>query len=486
MKTDYKRLAFIFFSLAIFLRVLLFLSNPPHNNFDNHFEPIFMIMKYGTIPAKDACWQCYQPPVFYWISAMIGKLAFKMGATIPHLLKILQFICCLYGILTVGIIYLILQKIQLSAFSRLFAFGTICFLPRHIYMSAINSNDTISYLFVAICVYLLIIAIERKFSLVSLLTLSVATTITLYTKYTSFVVLPMILTVFLLALHNLPSANRKKYIMLFLLTFLIPLSFLSTSIFYNIKNYKSPLPWNLIIEDPNVSQPHDNGGVNYFSFKPWESIKNPMLAPGNLNSFWTLIYSRMWFDMEPKFIYFMDSNNSYWKHYYSWLRGKEEYPGNNPSMLELTTLEGSGLITLGLLPLLFFIIGIYRYLKGLRNDLTKTNWMELIKMSIFPVLLISNTLGIVAISIRLPVFAAIKASYFLNSMPAFAVFLGIGLMSIDKRNILKQITVIIFIVLFSIVCLHIIDIYLSILWRRAPDIIDYYANIRESYLENSN
>lgn len=465
MKIDYKRLAIIFFILASFLRVLLFLSNPPLNAFDNHFEPIFLIMKYGSIPAKDACWQCYQPPVFYCISAMIGKLAVKMGTTFPQLLKFLQFICCLYGILTVGIIYLILRKIQLSEFSRLFAFGTICFLPRHIYMSAMNSNDTITYLFVAICIYLLIITIERKFSLVSLLVLSLAITITLYSKYTSFVVLPIVLTVFLIAFHNLSPANRKKYVIMSLLTFLIPLSFLSTSLFYNIKNYGSPLPWNLKIKDPNASQPRDKGGVNYFSFKPWESIKNPILVPRKLNSFWTIIYSRMWFDMEPKFIYFMDSNTSYWQHYYCWLRGEEKFPEDNPSMSELAILEGSGLITLGLFPLLFFIIGIYRYLKGLRNDLTKYNWMESTKMSIFPVLLISNTLIIVAITLKLPVYCSMKASYFLNSMPAFAIFLGIGLISIDNRNIFKRVIVIIFIVLFSIVFLHIIHIYLATLWH---------------------
>lgn len=462
MRIDYKKLAFIFFILAIFLRELLFLANPPLNAFDNHYEPIFLIMKHGIIPAKDACWECYQPPVFYWISAMIGKLAIKMGATYSQLLKLLQFIPCLYGILTVGIIYLILQKIQLSEFSRLFAFGTICFLPRHIYMSAMNSNDTLSYLFVAICIYLLIISIERKFSPVSLIALSVATTITLYTKYTSLVVLPIMVTVFLLALYKLPSPNRKKHIIMFIVTLLIPLSFLSTSIFYNIKDYGAALPFNLKIKNPNAKQPRDKGGVSYFSFKPWESIKDPILVPGKLSSFWTLIYSRMWFDMEPKFIYLMDSNKSYWKHYYGWLRGDEKFPGANPSMSEQTILEGSALITLGLFPLFFMFLGIYRYLAGLRKDF-KSNWMGSAKMSIFPVLLISNTIGIVAITHRLPLYSAMKASYFLNSLPAFAVFLGIGLMSIENRHIFKQITAIIFIVLFSLVSLHIIHIYLSIL-----------------------
>ena len=39
-----------------------------------------MIMDSGTIPAKDACCQCYQPPVFYWMSAMVGNMAMTHGS----------------------------------------------------------------------------------------------------------------------------------------------------------------------------------------------------------------------------------------------------------------------------------------------------------------------------------------------------------------------------------------------------------------------
>ena len=119
MKRNYQILACIFFVAAVLLRISLWWSNPAGNFFDDHFEPIFFIMQYGTIPAKDACLQCYHPPVFYWISAMIGNLAFKMGADFLTITKILQFICCLYGIITIWIIYLIIKKIQLPDFAKL-------------------------------------------------------------------------------------------------------------------------------------------------------------------------------------------------------------------------------------------------------------------------------------------------------------------------------------------------------------------------------
>src|SRR5258707_7839503 len=113
--------------------------------------------------------------------------------TPPHMVKLLQFICCFYGIATLGVCYLILKKFPFSAFASAIAFGVICFLPRHIYMSAMNSNDTISYLFVAISIYLTVVALERGLAPWRLVLLSIILTLTVFAKYTAFAVLPAVL-----------------------------------------------------------------------------------------------------------------------------------------------------------------------------------------------------------------------------------------------------------------------------------------------------
>src|SRR5437762_11879053 len=110
--------------------------------------------------------------------------------TSPHNIKLLQFVCFFYGIATLGVCYLILKKFPFSAFSAAIAFGAICFLPRHIYMSAMNSNDTISYLFVAFSIYLNMVALERRIAPWRLVILCMVLTLTLFTKYTAFAVLP--------------------------------------------------------------------------------------------------------------------------------------------------------------------------------------------------------------------------------------------------------------------------------------------------------
>ena len=465
MRMNYKRLALIFFIFAIFLRVSLCLLNPPGNAFDDHLEPISLIIQHGTIPAKDACWECFQLPVFYVVSAMIGKLAIHIGANNAQVIKLLQSTCCVYGILTIFMIYLILNRFNLSDFSKLFAFGLICFLPRHIYMSAMLSNDTITYLFVAISIYILIIAIERKFSPISLIILSIIITITIFTKYSSFVIIPVMLTVFILGFRNLSAVDKKKKAIYFSLAIFIPLSILGADIFSNVNNYGMALPEpNGLIVNRIASQPRDEGGVGFLSFKPWESLKTPILAPGKLNSFWTIIYSGMWFDTEPKFLGFMDSNIAWWRQYYNWQnRGDNNFPGDNPSMSRFTILEGSGLIALGLFPLILGIIGGCHIIADLRNVCNKNKWIEATKMSIFPVLFISNAAGLIAFTLKMPRYSAMKASYLLSSMPTFAICLSIGLMSIENRNIFKRAIIIIFTAIFLLSFLHIMHISLCFL-----------------------
>jgi hypothetical protein len=462
VKLHYKTLAILFFIVSSMLRILLCWSNPPDNTFDDHFEPIFLIMDSGTIPAKDACWQCYQPPVFYWVSAMTGNIAVKMGIKYPQILKPLQFLSCFYGILTVGLIYLILSKLPLSDFSKLIAFGTVCFLPRHIYMSAMNSNDTISYLFVALSIYLLLIAIERGLSPIILLMASIVISITLFTKYTSYVVLPIILISFISLFYKGLIVPRKKIAASLILILFIPITVLSVYSISNIKNYGSPLPWNLKAEDPSLNQPRDNSRIDFISFKPWESINTLVLVPGKMHSFWTLVYSGMWFDNEPVFLCFLDSNHDWWDRYYAWLKGKKKnFPEDNNSMSPLTKLTGSGLIALGLVPLLLIMNGFYNYFRGSWRNWTEAKGSEVVKMSIFPTLLLSNAAGIIAIALRLPVYSAMKASYFLNSLPAFAVFLSLGLMPLEKNKRVKWIIIIAFGVLFALVSLHILAIFQS-------------------------
>jgi hypothetical protein len=450
-------LTWVFFIFAVGLRLLLYWTNLPLNAFDNHFSPIYWIIKFGTIAPKNALWESYHPPVFYFISAMVGKLAMNIGIANQLIPKILQFVSCLYGILTIGVIYLILKKVPLSGFSRLLAFGFVCFFPRHIYMSAMHSNDTIAVLSVAVCVYLMLVALERKFSYSALVMLSLGITIAIFTKYTSFVVLPMALSMFVPVFRRRIIIPRKKLIIALLLMIIVPLFFLGAYCYSNVKNYGNLLPLNKInkgIRAPSQIQPRAESGLSFTDFKPWELIRTPILAPWNIDSFWTLIYSRMWFDVEPRFLFFTDKNSSWWNHYYQWLRGERQFP----SIIRLssfTYFTGAVLITMGLVPLLLITIGAFRALFGkigLRNEM---NSEIAVKSQIFIVLFLFNAAGIIAVALRAPVFSVIKATYFMGSLPTFSVFLGLGVMACEKHRVVRRVLAFFFGCLFTLVTLHI-------------------------------
>jgi hypothetical protein len=210
MKPYYKITILILLLAGIGLRLSLFWYNPPLNSFDNHFEPVSLILQQGKIPEKDACWECNQPFVFYVGAAVVADIGKKLGANDEQLVKICQFLPCLFGILTLPIILLILNKFPLSSLPKIIAFGTVCFLPRHIYMSAMFTNDAISYFFIALCVFFLFKAVEKNFSLSWLFGLSALLTISIFTKYIAIATLPMVAGVFLVVwLWGVPIPRKE-------------------------------------------------------------------------------------------------------------------------------------------------------------------------------------------------------------------------------------------------------------------------------------
>jgi cysteine synthase A len=457
-RLNFKVLALLAFFLAIVLRVSLWWVNPPQNAFDDHFAPIFLIMESGKIPAKDACWQCYHPPVFYWVSAMVGNGALAVGIHPPLLFKVIQFLPCLYGILTVGVVYLILRKLPLPEWSRLLTFGVVCVLPRHVYMSGMNSNDTISYLFVALTVYLLLVVLERKLAPPVVAATAVSLSIAIFTKYTAYAVLPVVLVVFggLFLKHGL--ASRRRIVLSALGVLVLPLALLSGYLASNLKHYGAALPWNVDQLDPSLTQPRDSKRLDYWSFTPWDAIGTPMIVPGKMHSFWTLLYTSAWYDNEPKYIYFLDPNRGWWRQYYDWLRGEGAYPGPNAAMSRGTKVEGAALVMLGLVPLGLMGLGFLTCSRKVWNGWGGGDGVAGAVMSVFPTLLLANAAGVVALSLRLPVYSAAKATYLLASLPAFAVFLAEGLARCEGSARMKWAVTAVLGILMIVASVHILRV----------------------------
>ena len=445
-KPAYSRFSLALFLAGAGLRILLFLANPAWNSFDNHFEPISLIMSTGAIPHLNSCFECYQPPVFYAISAFFAQIVLVFGITGVYLVKVLQSLSCFYGILHLAVIYLILRKLPLSDFARIIAFATVCFLPQHIYISAMNSNDTISYLAVSFCLYLFLAAYEWNLALPWLVLLSIAVTATIFTKYTALAIIPaMMLTLVIMRLRR-AIVSTKKMLIAAGVIFLLPLACLGFYCASNVRNYGSALPWNNAILNPAQTQPKAEK-INFFDFHPAGVMKNTIIYPGILGSFWTQLYAKMWFDFEPKFLYFTDRNDSWWDGYYRWIRGEAAFPAGVMRFSLFTRFLEFCLLMLGLVPLLLLIAGIVR----LRD----------IKMLIFPLLLLFNLAVVIWLTVVSPVYSSMKAVYLLNSLPAMAVLIAAGTMWFERYIAAKRVICVFFTLLPALVIAHILHIVWS-------------------------
>jgi hypothetical protein len=439
------------------LRILLWWANPPGNAFDDHIEPIALIMATGSIPAKDACWQCYNPPVYYWISAMIGRGALAAGITGPMLAKLLQFLPCLYGILTLALVDRILARLPLTLFARALAVGTVCFLPRHVYLSAMSSNDTISYLASSLAVYLTARALESRASATKLSLAGAIATVAVFTKYTAYAVVPAIVTMFATAARAFPAARARlaRQAIVVLAAPLVVLAIYWTS---NYARYGSPLPWNLERLNPAATQPRDGAGLDFLSFTPWDAMAMPIIVPGANHSYWTLVYAGMWFDNEPRFTFALDGSRDWWDRYFKWLRGEQGFPPETPPLSVATRTMGTALILLGLIPLAFVLIGSWVYVTGRWTTGTQAAGIAGPLLAGLAVLLLATAAIAIAIAIRLPVFSAAKAAYFLNALPALAALVALGVQQIARRQIWTWPIGVAFGLLFSVAAAHILHI----------------------------
>jgi hypothetical protein len=435
---SYRRAAIGVFVLGACLRLLLCWVNPPLNSFDDHFSPIFLIIKTGSVPAKNACFECYQPPVFYYLSAMIGNALSNFVMNAQSLLKPLQFVNCFYNILTLPVLYLVLGSLRVSEFSKLVAFGTVCLLPRAIYMSAIHSNDGLSYLAVAICVYLAIRAVQKGLPWPLILLLSVAICFAIYVKYTAFVVLPMAAFAFAPLLLNKSRFSRSKVLAVLAVVLLPALALLGMSIRSNLTTYGAALHANLD-PAPVLKQPHDPQGISFSSFTPWIFLAQPFMGPGRLHSFWTVVYSSTWIDNEPKFMYFTNKDDRWWNDYFAWLRGTREFPTAQSPLSAVTPTLSAGRLVFGLVPLSLAALGFAQCLRLCWPGNDSRGVAQSAQAFVFPMIAIFNAAGIIWITLQVPVFSYMKASYFLASMPAAAAFVALGTNIIEDKRSIKMV-----------------------------------------------
>jgi hypothetical protein len=445
------------------LRLLLYWRNPPTNAFDDYFEPVLRLIATGRLAPKDACWECCQPPVFTWIAAAWGSLWMRAGLSRWAVLKIMQLLPALFGVAYLPVTWAILRRLPLDASSRRLALGLVCFLPLHIYLSAMFSNDTLSYLLVALALLCLMTLLERNGAARWALAASIVITLAVFTKYTALALLPAAAVALGAAWLRRSAREHARWGRTAVLLFALPVVLIGLDVRRDLHDFGRAFPDGPDIQGLTIDQPPGPDRVSFLDFHPWRALRHPILDPSTIDSFWSNLQNRLWFDVEPRFLYYTDPDREAWDAYYLYLRGESPTPPPHELLSARTRTLAALLLGLGLVPTILCALGAVRVVRDrvARGRAPDDGCGRSGVWLVLGTLLIANVAALLQYAVRYPFFSHMKTSYVLGALPVYAALVAAGLGALRRVRPAWTIAAALMALLFAVSAAHVLQIVLS-------------------------
>lgn len=428
---------------GVALRLALAIATPPERAYDNHFEPVDIILEKGWIPSASDCWECFQPPLYYLVSAgafgLTEQVGLLTGASSESAAaagrKAIQFVSVLAGAATLYVCLLILrQQCKPAPWREALALAFIAFLPRHIYMSAMVTNDALTYLLASLAVYATLRAHRRDWDVRScLLTGALAGATILCKGYglmSAGAILACVIFFALRATRGIAAAAGRPGLKPAVLILSATLAIGIWPTVRNVRTYERLHIDNYaFFSSPMHTQPPGSvAATEFLSFRFGALLRRPWLHISHADSFWTELYGRLWFDYEG----FSTSLAAYppWQKHAEELRvrwetnraGQKQWPQQRwnslldygdehvPPMLRPVAVASyiAGL-PLTICVLAGLVVSLRRFGREFATTLLLTSFLLAAIVPVFQTL-------------RLPHFAAMKAAFLLcglSSVPTF-------------------------------------------------------------------
>ena len=150
----YKYLIIAIIFLGGILRLTVFWVSPVNNSYDDHLEVIKIYSESRNRPAPFECWECYQPPFYYYTSAVVYNITESFGVDKGTCWKMVQFINPFLSIFLLIIVYQIFLLFKMPKLSILITLSFVAILPRDIFTSAMIGNDYMLVFFAILSFYL--------------------------------------------------------------------------------------------------------------------------------------------------------------------------------------------------------------------------------------------------------------------------------------------------------------------------------------------
>ena len=370
-----------------------------HFDWSGHVEYIrYMASSWQTPIATEGC-EMFQPPFYYFLSAIIYKL-FGGAAAEPGSLKAVQMMGTISGVANACFAWLILRKLfQKNHLIQLLGFSVVAFLPMCFYMNPLISNEIFSGSIISLAIYLLIrYGFEKQIKIQHALTLGIVVGLALLSKYTAAFIFLTTATVLAIRVLMNPSTRRREIAALAI--FLIVVSALSGWLYIrNVIRFHDPFIGNWDKESGYHCEQHHGYRTLGFYLK-FGSVFFHAPERSRWGPFWDGKYGSMWMDVHGSFLKLDD---------------------------ERTNLYGNIIICLALLPSVAILLGFYQSFRSALKSARCNHNLALVMVSAL------TLISLLSFTMEVPFFSTIKAFFYLSLLPAIAAFTGKGLYTMSRN-----------------------------------------------------
>lgn len=339
------KIASIILYIGLALRIVVLLLNPLIS-YDplSHIVPAKILLSKGMLWAIEECWECHQPPLFYFACAFILRFAGYFSDLTPIAeLRILQTFSGILGIMFFLLAYIVLKRV-FSGNPRpfVFSFALTALNAQFAMLSSMFTNDMAVSLLILFAIYLVHrFTLEGDLSFFRTAILSAVTALGILTKYNATAVIPAVVIYLLFFSETL---NRFRSTAIYLL---LTLALISPWFLRNINASGKLFPIKLDYK----FQTGNKHNYEFFSFPFIDLLKTPFELDDKLKS-----------DPEARLPYLKyqilnDSDRSFFAKLYSLFLFDSTYhfPVPPPLLTFMLYLSGLPLV-------LFFACGIYLFL----------------------------------------------------------------------------------------------------------------------------
>ena len=390
---------YLIFFFLILINILNAVKYPHGKGFDahGHIEYIKYVALHWHPPLANQGWEMFQPPVFYFLAAVLYQF-FGLFTSESVCFKAIQFFSAVSGTGIVVFVYLTLRKLYPQNLSvQLFSVSIGAFLPILLYMNPLVSNEILTGLMISIALYVLICyGFEEYLSLSKSFLLGLFVGIALLTKYTGVCIFLTSFMILLTRMFTNSSMWRKELLNIAIFIFTV---FLVSGWFY-VRNF-------VIFDNTFIGNWDEVSGFHYEQppgyrtlsfYTQFGSVFFEHPYANRFISFWDGIYATLWTDGHGYFV-------------------------TQPDQIILMRL----IIWLAVIPTTAILLGFFQSVKSILKSPYRNPNLAFVLLSLL------TLTAIISFSIEVPYYSTIKAFFFLSLTIPISIFAGQGLLTMCER-----------------------------------------------------